>query len=122
MKLLITESKLFQTIEKLLVKKYPSLSEKLFQEKLKSLRNRGYGSGLDDYFIITTYYEDVDGERWFKRFSDDDMYEDSKWEVSDNLEFLYNIFGEEVFQSFIKHYFGIDLLEQGNKKYNWLFR
>lgn len=122
MKLLITENKLFQTIENLLVKKFPTLSEKLFVENLKSLRNRGYGSGLDEYFVITTVYEDEDGEKWFKNFSDSDIYEDSKWEVSDKLEFLYNIFGEEVFQSFVKHYFNIDLLEQGNKKYNWLFR
>lgn len=48
-------------------------------------------------------------------------YPNSKWGINDKLEPLYEFFGEEAFEDFFKYYFGKDIKDKGNKKYNWIF-
>ena len=106
----------------LMLEKYPELGTPLIKKNIPKISNRGYGSSLDDYYLITTSYKDEDGETWFKGFDDRDIYQDSKWEVNEKMELLFDIFGDELFSDFVKEYFNIDLLKKGNKKYDWLFR
>lgn len=125
MKYLITEEqnlRLFKIIENLMLEKFPELELPLVKKNIPTISNRGYGSSLDDYYLITTSYKDEDGETWFKEFDDRDIYQHSKWEVNDKLELLFDTFDEELFMNFVKHYFNIDLRKKGNKKYDWLFR
>jgi hypothetical protein len=124
MKYIITENRIIEVMSDFLKKNYPTLAIKdpFRPVRHSSHGNSGYGSGLDDYIKITTYYLDEDETPWFKHFDDRDIYEDSKWEVNEELETMYYMFGEENFQLFIKEYFGFDLSKKGNKKYDWLFR
>jgi len=114
--------RLFKIMKNLMLEKFPELEFPLVKKNIPSISNRGYGSSLDDYYLITTSYKDEDGETWFKEFDDRDLYQDSKWEVNDKLELLLDTFDEEFFMDFVKHYFNIDLIKKGNKKYDWVFR
>ena len=53
-----------------MLEKFPELEFPLVKKNIPKISNRGYGSGLDDYYIITTLYKDEDGETWFKHFDD----------------------------------------------------
>ena len=124
MRYVITENKLTDVMFTYLKKHYPTLAVK---DPFKIVRhashgNSGYGSSMHDYIKITTYYLDEDETPWFKHFDDRDIYEDSKWEVNENFEDMFNVFGEENFQQFIEEYFGFDLTKKGIKKYDWVFR
>lgn len=125
MKYIITEEqnlRLFKIIKNLMLEKFPELELPLVKKNIPSISNRGYGSGLDDYYLITTSYKDEDGETWFKEFDDRDIYQESKWEVNEKMELLYDMFGEELFMDFVKHYFNINLKDKGNLKYDWVLR
>lgn len=122
MKYEATKERILRTMKNLMLEKFPELASPLEERTVPSLSNSGYGSSLDDYYRITTLYKDEDGETWFKHFDDRDHYQDSKWEVNDGLEILYDTFGVELFQDFVKEYFGLDLTEKGNKAHDWLFR
>ena len=124
MKYIITENRVYDVMFEYLKRYYPTLAVK---DPLRILRksknaNSGYGSGLDDYVKITTYYLDEDNIYWFKHFDDRDIYESSKWEVNEELETMYNMFGLGNFEKFIKQYFNLDITEKGNKEYDWVFR
>ena len=124
MKYIITENRVYDVMFEYLKRYYPTLAVK---DPLRILRksknaNSGYGSGLDDYVKITTYYLDEDETPWFKHFDDRDIYESSKWEVNEELETMYNMFGLGNFEKFIKQYFNLDITEKGNKEYDWVFR
>lgn len=122
MKYEATKERILRTMKNLMLEKFPELASPLEKRTIPFLSNSGYGSGLDDYYRITTLYKDEDNETWFKEFDDRDSYEESKWEVNENLELLFDTFGVELFQDFVKEYFGLDLTEQGNKKWDWVFR
>lgn len=72
--------------------------------------------------FLNTSYKDAGNEPWFKEFGDKDRFEESKWEVNEGLEFLFDVFGEDLFMDFVKHYFNINLREKGNKPWDWVFR
>ena len=125
MKYIITEEqhlRLYKIMKNLMLERLPQLGSPLVKKTINSIGNSGYGSGLDDYYRITTLYKDADGETWFKHFDDRDRFEDSKWEVNEGLEFLFDVFGEDLFMDFVKHYFNINIREKGNKKWDWVFR
>jgi hypothetical protein len=124
MKYIITENKINDVMFIYLKKHYPTLAveEPLRTKNHFSQGNSGYGSSMHDFTKITTHFLDEDDMIWFKHFDDRDSSEDSKWEVNEYFEEMYNMFGEENFQSFIKEYFGFDLTKKGNKKYDWTFR
>jgi hypothetical protein len=122
MKYEATKERILRTMKNLMLEKFPELASPLEKRTIPFLSNSGYGSGLDDYYRITTLYKDEDNETWFKEFDDRDSYEESKWEVNENLELLFDTFGVELFQDFVKEYFGLDLTKQGNKKWDWVFR
>ena len=114
--------RLFKIMKNLMLEKFPELELPLVKKNIPSISNRGYGSGLDDYYLITTSYKDEDGETWFKEFDDRDIYQESKWEVNEKMELLYDMFGEELFMDFVKHYFNINLKDKGNLTYDWVLR
>ena len=114
--------RLFKIMENLMLEKFPELEFPLVKKNIPKISNSGYGSSLDDYYLITKSHKDEDGETWFKEFDDRDIYQESKWEVNEKLELLFDTFDEEFFMDFVKHYFNIDLRKKGNKKYDWLFR
>ena len=100
---------------------YPTLTEPLYKKRKTGKGNSGYGSGLDDYTYINTEYIDMDDELWFSEYDNRHIGSETKWEVNEKLESMYNMFGEENFEMFVKQYFGFDISYKGNKKYNWYF-
>jgi hypothetical protein len=111
MKYIITEEKklrLYKIMKNLMIERLPQLESPLvIRTSPTSLKKS---------------YKDADGEPWFKEFSDRERFEDSKWEVNEGLEFLFDVFGEDLFMDFVKHYFNINLREKGNKPWDWVFR
>jgi hypothetical protein len=120
MKYIITENKVYEAMVLYLTRFYPTLTEPLHKKIKKGKGNSGYGSGLDDYTYLNTEYVDMDDEPWFTTYDDRYIYSNTKWEVNENLESMYNIFGEENFEMFIKQYFGFNITDKGNKIHNWM--
>lgn len=72
--------------------------------------------------LVTRYFNNEnDDETLFAEYDDKLDHINNKWFVNSNFETIYNFFGEENFENFVKYYFGLDITEKGNKKYNWLF-
>ena len=85
--------------------------------------NRGYGSEMDDHMWINLKFyspNDMDDEL-FIEWGENHPYSNKKWSVNEKLEPLFEMFGEEAFEEFIKWYFGLDIRDKGNKKTNWMF-
>jgi hypothetical protein len=86
--------------------------------------NSGYGSGLDDYMSATTNYIDEDGRVWFIEYGNREKgysASDSKWDVNERLMPLYEYFGEESFELFIKWLFKLDLKDMGEFSHDYTF-
>jgi len=112
MKYIITEEqhlRLYKIMKNLMLERLPQLEFPLEKSMIQIHKK-------------TTSYKDADGEPWFKEFDDRDRFEDSKWEVNQGLEFLFDVFGEDLFMDFVKHYFNINIREKGNKKWDRVFR
>lgn len=122
MKYTLKQNRAFEIMKSFMLERFPTLKFPLEKKIYSREANSGYGSSMDDYYKMTVFYIDENGEPWFKKFDDRDTNEDSKWEVNDKLEVLYNMFGEELLAEFIKYYFDIDILERGNKLWDWVFR
>lgn len=121
MKYLISENRLMNIMEKFFHERFPNIELPLITKSSRGKGNSGWGSSMHDYTYINTRYFDQNGDILFIEF--DDRYdEDSKWEVNNMLEPMYDYFGEEAFEEFVKHYFGLDIKNPYSKKYNWLFR
>jgi len=120
MEVIIPEDRLYNVMLKYVKQFYPILMEPLIKKTINSIGNSGYGSGLDDYYKITTLYKDDEGFTWFIEYDDRDINVDTKWVVNLDLEGLYNMFGEEAFEMFFKKFLKIDLHNKGNKKNNWM--
>jgi len=120
MKYLITENKIYEAMELYIKMNYPTLLEPLHRKRITGRGNSGYGSGLDDYTYINTEYIDINDEPWFGEYDDRHRQSDTKWELNEKFESMYNIFGEQNFEMFIKQYFGFDIADKGNKEYNWI--
>lgn len=120
----IEHKRLMKLMLKFMESAIPPISLPLKRKGKGRPANLGYGSSMHDVVIITGYYIDDDGngEVLFKEFDDRDSYEESKWEVNEMFEPMYDNFGDESFEEFVNWYFKLDITEQGNKKYNWLFR
>jgi len=121
MKYLITENKVYEAMELYLTRFYPTLTEPLYKKIKTGKGNSGYGSGLHDYTYINTDYFDINDESWFYEHDDRYIFSDIKWEVNGKLETMYIMFGEQNFEMFVEQYFGFNITNKGNKKYNWLF-
>jgi hypothetical protein len=113
----IKKSRLLETMKDYMLDKIPELK---FPLKEKGINTFDYNDV--DNTVNTIVYQDKESYSWFKKFDDMDSYQMSKWEVSDRLEFLYELFGEELFVDLIMNYFGLDIRFKGEKKYDWLFR
>ena len=125
MKYIITEEqnlRLYKIMKNLMLERLPQLGTPLVKKTIQSIDSRSGIVDLDDFHKKTKLYNDADGEPWFKEFSDKDRFEESKWEVNEGLEFLFDVFGEDLFMDFVKHYFNINLREKGNKPWDWVFR
>jgi hypothetical protein len=123
MKFLITESKLMETMDKFFEENFSEIKLPLVKRKSVGHGNRGYGSGLDDYTYSNVYYygqEDM-ANPLFIKWDDNYFRSDQKWDVDYKLELIYNFFGEESFEKFIKWKFGLDIKERGSKITNWSF-
>jgi hypothetical protein len=123
MKFIITESRLMETMDKFFEENFSEIKLPLVKRKSVGHGNRGYGSGLDDYTYSNVYYygqEDM-ANPLFIKWDDNYFRSDEKWDVDYKLELIYNFFGEESFEKFIKWKFGLDIKERGDKITNWSF-
>ena len=120
MQVIIPEDRLYDVMLKYVKLFYPTLTEPLHKKIKTGKGNSGYGSGLDDYTYFNTEYVDMDDKPWFIEYDDRHINSDTKWVVNDELEGLYNMFGEESFEMFFKKFLKIDLHNKGNKKNNWM--
>jgi hypothetical protein len=123
MKFLITESKLMETMDKFFEENFSEIELPLVIRRSVGHGNRGYGSGLDDYTYINVYYYGQENleDPLFVQWDDNHFYSDEKWTVDEKLELMYDFFGEESFETFVKWKFGLDITKRGNKITNWTF-
>ena len=82
--------------------------------------NSGWGSSMHDYTGMNTKYLDEDGRVLFLNF-DDRYVSDTVWEVSDLFQPLYDFFGDETFEFFVKEVYNFNITERGKKPGNWIF-
>ena len=82
--------------------------------------NSGWGSSMHDYTGMNTKYLDEDGRVLFLNF-DERFTSDTTWEVSEIFQPLYDFFGEESFELFVRKVYNFDITEKGKKPGNWLF-
>jgi hypothetical protein len=123
MKFIITESRLMETMDKFFEENFSDIELPLVKRRFVGHGNKGYGSGLDDYTYVNVYYygqEDM-VKPLFIKWDDNYFRSDEKWTVDEKLELIYNFFGEESFERFIKWKFGLDIKERGSKFNNWSF-
>lgn len=94
----------------------------LTRRRVSSEGNSGYDSGLHDYTFHNTYYSDQNGTTLFSEYDSRYMWSDSNWAVSEVLVPLYNFFGEELFEEFVKWYFEFDITKKyDDGRMNWVF-
>jgi len=122
MKYIVENEVLMKIMEEFFRKHFPDIELPLHVHRTTGKGNRGYGSAMDDYTFINTYYfaQKDDEDTLFVNY-DDRYWQDNKWYVTGKFEIIYDFFGEKSFEDFVKWYFGLDITEKGNKKYNWLF-
>lgn len=119
----IEHKKLMDVMKKFFERDGSEINLPLKEKRVWGKANRGYGSEMYDYDYVThEYYDPKTGELIFKNFLDGVPHEDNAWQVTDKFLSLYDFFGEEAFQEFVKHYYGFDLTEKGNKLIDWVFR
>jgi len=124
MKYTIEQERLMKVMMKLFNQMLPDSQFPLKQKVNWRKGNSGYGSGLDDYMSATTNYIDGDGRVWFIEYGDREKgysASDSKWDVNERLMPLYEYFGEESFELFIKHLFKLDLKDMGEFSHDYTF-
>lgn len=122
MKYEISEDKIISVMKKYSEQNYPQILRP-FNTKNVNLgkHNSGYGSSMDDYFLFETRYMDSLGNVWIISDDDRDISSDNKWSVTETLEGMYDMFGEENFEKFFLIVHNIDLKNKGQKEYSWLF-
>lgn len=122
MKFSITEDKLISVMFLYAKKNIPQVTEP-FETKLKKLGrgNSGYGSSMHDYDYYVTRYYSNDGNIILEEHDDRNIHENTKWELTESLEGMYDFFGEESIEKFFLVVHGINLKNKGNKKYDWTF-
>jgi hypothetical protein len=124
MKYLITESKLMETMDKFFEKNFPEIELPLIRKKSVGRGNRGYGSSFDDYTYINYYYYSDHApseDPLFIKWDDNHTFSNEKWSVHEQFELIYDFFGEENFEEFVKWKFGLNITKRGNKLHNWTF-
>lgn len=82
--------------------------------------NSGWGGSMHDYTGMNTKYLDDNGRVLFYNF-DDRYASDTAWEVSDIFQSLYDFFGEETFEFFVKKVYNLNITDKGKKSGNWYF-
>jgi hypothetical protein len=123
MKFIITESRLMETMDKFFEENFSEIELPLVKRESFGRGNKGYGSRLDDYTYVNVYYygqEDMETPL-FVEWDDNHLYSDEKWNVDEKFELIYNFFGEEGFERFVKWKFGLDIAKRGDKITNWTF-
>lgn len=123
MKYSVSKDRVMEVMDKFFNEEYPNIELPLVRERKTSKGNRGYGSGLDDYTYVTTYYHSANylNDSLFIEWDDAQDFSDTKWDVHEMFEKLYNFFGVIMFEDFIKWKFGLDITVKGNKEFNWGF-
>jgi len=120
----IEHNRLMEIMEDFFKKNFPDIELSLIKKKSTGKGNSGYGSGLDDYTWMNIYYYSPDDleNPLFIEWDDRHLFSDEKWSVDEKLEVMYDFFGEENFEEFVKWYFGFDIKKySNNKKTNWIF-
>jgi len=120
----IEHNRLMEVMEDFFKKNFPDIELSLIKKKSTGKGNSGYGSGLDDYTWMNIYYYSPDDleNPLFIEWDDRHLFSDEKWSVDEKLEVMYDFFGEENFENFVKWYFGFDIKKySNNKKTNWIF-
>ena len=114
-------SRIFKALVGLVEELFPDLELPLYQKRhfYKGLSDSN--TGRYNYAKIS-YLSSKDGEILFNEFSRNHPHENVAWEVNDKLEKIFFMIGEELFVSFIKEFFGIDLTDKRGKEYDWVFR
>ena len=103
-------------------KNYPdALSPLKTRLRLKDIGNSGWGSSMHDYKYYDTIYYTDNGSIMLVEFDDRDSGEVSRWLVNDRLTEMYNFFGEDSVEQFFLTVHKIDISQEGNKRYNWVF-
>jgi len=123
MKYTIEQERLMKIMNKFFNEMLPDFELPLREKVTWSKGNSGYGSGLDDYISGITHYINDNDTVWFIEY-DDRKYKsfpDYKWDVNEKLTSLYDFFGEESFELFIKWLFEIDLKNKGKFDNDWIF-
>lgn len=125
MKYEIKHNRLRELMEEFFKKNFPDIELPLVRRISSGKGNSGYGSSMDDYTYVNYHYYSQDDTNYddpiFVEWDDRHLYSDEKWSVDPRFEMMYDFFGEENFEDFVKHYFGFDITQRGNKKTNWLF-
>jgi len=111
-----------EVMKQYMQKNMPDIELPLIKKKTTGKGNRGYGSGLDNYIYINIAYLDQgENDTVFEEWSDSYIWKDHRWSVNPKLEPLYDFFGEELFEDFVKWYFTLDIRNKGSKDLNWVF-
>ena len=122
MKFIITENKLVSVMTDFVKKNYPdALSPLKTRLRLKDIGNSGWGSSMHDYKYYDTIYYTDNGSIMLVEFDDRDSGEVSRWLVNDRLTEMYNFFGDDSVEQFFLTVHKIDISQEGNKTYNWVF-
>jgi hypothetical protein len=122
MKYEIKNKRLMEVIKKYMDINIQPIHLPLKRRTVSGQGNSGYGSGLDDYTYYNFYYFDETNDEVI--FTENDSryrWNDTRWMVNPILEPLYDFFGEEPFEEFVKYHFGFDITDKGNKDLNWQF-
>lgn len=111
----IEQERLMKVMSKFLKDILPDLELPLNKRTILDRGNSAYGS--------KTYYVDKNDRDvpWFIEYDEKDIDENNKWDVSDRFKPLYEYFGQDNFELFIKWLFGFNITYSGKFKYNWLF-
>ena len=83
--------------------------------------NKGYGSPMHDYITFSFEYIDENDKTLFLKNGEPPRFLTANWYVSDQLESLYNFFGEEEFEMFVEIVYKLDIRNAEEYDSNWVF-
>lgn len=121
----IEHKRLMELMEEFFKKNFPDIELPLVRKISSGKGNSGYGSAMHDYTYMNYHYYSQDDTNYddsiFVEWDDRHLFSDEKWSVDPRFEMMYDFFGEQNFEEFVKYYFEFDITKRGNKKHNWMF-
>ena len=120
LKIIIRESRAVDLMKSYLKENFPTILEPFIVKLgLPSVHNLT-GLNIDRYYTRRTYYCDKFDTVWITKNDDRDGH-DMKYELNIDLETMYYLFGQELFEIFFLELHGIDLKDKGTKDDDWFF-